>query len=295
MKSNAPPPIGTKTSSTSALIVIPSSPDAADWRRQIQTQAQFSGFAVYTAAGDVVDPTKDFSIRISDSIDDLSAHGYDEKTIILTQADTLGNWTGKQRADASLLLCALPAGAGLRYITPSSLKGVKSVAITSFLTLSGDLAFAATDTPSDHALAIYREGPLRPGVTYTWAPADFTIDPKHERVDASADIRIDLTGRARCLVHGPYVALPKGRWRATVRFSVDASACRHPFRFEWGALAQFGSFEAFPEKPGHFLVEIAHTFDEAALCEMRLILPESSLAGVLTLEGVGIEMIEPFT
>lgn len=278
--------------STSALIIIPSSPEAAEWQRLIQDQARASGIAVYTASDNVVDPPRSFSIRISDNLDDLSVQGYDEKTVILTQVDTLGSWTGRQRADVSLALSALPADVRLRYITPSIVRGAKSVEITSFLALSGDLELGATDTPVDHALALYREGPLRPGVIYSWAPADFMIDPKHERVDGAPDIRIDLTGRARCLVHGPYVALPKGHWRATVRFSVDDSACRYPLRFEWGPLAQFAAFEAFPDKPGHFVVEIAHDFDEAAICEMRLILPESSLAGILTLEGVDIEMIE---
>ena len=276
-----------------ALIIIPSSPDAEEWRRAIQAQGRASGIAIFTAEDNSVDPAHAFSIHISDNLDDVSAATYSEKTIILTQADALGHWTGKQRTDVSLALSVLPTNDDVRYITASTLDGVQSVAVTSFLNLSLDAAFDGIETPVDHALAIYRDGPLRPGVIYSWSPADFSLDPSHESSDASTDIRIDLTGRARCLVHGPYVALPKGHWQATVRFSVDASACRHRLRFEWGPLAQFASFETSPGKPGHFAAQITHDFDEAALSELRLILPESSLAGFLTLEGVEIEMTEP--
>ncbi|WP_428153200.1 hypothetical protein [Brevundimonas sp.] len=273
------------------MVIIPSSPDAEEWRRAIISQGRARGIAVSTSEDVSIHQTHAFTIDISDNLDDVSTTSYDEKTIILTQAEALGHWTGKQRADVSLLLSALPRDDKLRYITHSSLHAGRSVAVTSFLDLHLDKKFGSTDTPVDHALALYSEGPLRTGIVYSWSPADFSIDPRHEYADTSTDIRIDLTGRARCLVHGPYVALPKGIWRATVRFSVDASACRHQLRFEWGPLAHFASFETSPGKPGHFTAQITHSFQEAGLCELRLILPESSLAGFLTLQGVDIEMI----
>ncbi|VXC02175.1 conserved hypothetical protein [Brevundimonas sp. G8] len=280
-----------ETHSGSALVIIPSSPDSEGWRRAILAEGQGSGIAISTWENEAVDPTNAYSIHISDNLNDLSTNAYTEKTVILTQADALGHWTGRQRADVSLALSVLPTSPSVRYITPSTLDGAKSVAVTSFLNVPLDGTFDSKEGPVDHALTLYREGPLKPGAIYSWLPSDFSIDPAHQSLDASVGTRIDLTGRARCLVHGPYVALPKGQWQATVRFSVDASACRHRLRFEWGPLAQFASFEASPGKSGHFIAQITHIFEEAALCELRVILPESSLAGALTLEGVDIEMM----
>lgn len=281
------------TQARSGLILFAPSPEASEWRRLIEREAQASGVATFAAGFEHSDRSGPV-VYLSDDLNDLSDlnfASYDEIAIILTQAETLGSWTGVDRVQASLALSALPAtGGAVRYITPSTLAGARRIDVLSFLSVDlSQRTPPGDDLKPDQALSIYREGPPRPGVNYLWQPSNFVIDLKH-RTSSSGDACIDLTGRARCIVHGPYVALPAGRWRAVVRFAVDEAASRHRLRFEWGGQDHFTSFEAIAGRPGHFQAELSHTIAQSSLSELRLILPESSLAGTLTFEGVDIEL-----
>jgi hypothetical protein len=45
-----------------------------------------------------------------------------------------------------------------------------------------------------------------------WAPNLFIVGDTHQRLNGP----IDITGRGRCLIYGPYIRLPPGRWTADV-------------------------------------------------------------------------------
>jgi hypothetical protein len=45
-----------------------------------------------------------------------------------------------------------------------------------------------------------------------WAPNLFIVGDTHQRLTGP----IDITGRSRCLIYGPYIRLPPGRWNADV-------------------------------------------------------------------------------
>ena len=45
-----------------------------------------------------------------------------------------------------------------------------------------------------------------------WAPNLFIVGDTHRRLDSP----IDITGRGRCLIYGPYIRLPPGRWTADI-------------------------------------------------------------------------------
>ena len=45
-----------------------------------------------------------------------------------------------------------------------------------------------------------------------WAPNLFIVGDTHQRLNNP----IDITGRGRCLIYGPYIRLPPGRWTADV-------------------------------------------------------------------------------
>jgi hypothetical protein len=98
---------------------------------------------------------------------------------------------------------------------------------------------------------------------------------------------IDITGRARNLVYGPYFPLAPGRWRmgATLAFSASARGARL-------ALSLFG-----PDNFGgcRFTVERAGVFAAAAMvtvpssrapAEIRLALEQGAIEGKLGLDGI---------
>jgi hypothetical protein len=45
-----------------------------------------------------------------------------------------------------------------------------------------------------------------------WAPNLFIVGDTHQRLNGP----VDITGRSRCLIYGPYIRLPPGRWTADV-------------------------------------------------------------------------------
>ncbi len=45
-----------------------------------------------------------------------------------------------------------------------------------------------------------------------WTPNLFIVGDSHQRLNGP----IDITGRGRCLIYGPYIRLPPGRWTADV-------------------------------------------------------------------------------
>lgn len=128
--------------------------------------------------------------------------------------------------------------------------------------------------------------------TLTWGPEMFRLDmreaDRRERLQ-----RMDVAGRARALVWGPYELMKPGLWRATARFLVDRWACRHTYRLEWGESASYATHEFVPGREGVFEVSAEHAWPAAANAELRIILTESSLGGVFEFLGVDICKIEP--
>lgn len=75
--------------------------------------------------------------------------------------------------------------------------------------------------------------PAAVGAGVDWGPALFHYPIKGEMHAGTSSI--DMTGRVRPLVLGPYIELPPGIWRAELRISVDPERGHAPLRFEWGA------------------------------------------------------------
>lgn len=100
--------------------------------------------------------------------------------------------------------------------------------------------------------------------------------------------KMDIVGRARCLVWGPYQELPPGRWVATARFSMDEWACRHQFAIEFGQKSNYSRHEFRAGKPGLFEFDIEFETNETEKTELRIILNQSSLGGEFEFLGVQV-------
>jgi len=118
-----------------------------------------------------------------------------------------------------------------------------------------------------------------------WPPGKF----RHDIPEADQREQIqcmDIAGRARALFWGPYEELPPGLWRATARFTVDHWSCRHTFRLEWGATADFVTFEFRPGKAGIYEVSAERVWKETEKAELRIILTSGALGGMFELLSV---------
>lgn len=100
--------------------------------------------------------------------------------------------------------------------------------------------------------------------------------------------KMDIVGRARCLVWGPYAPLSPGRWMATAKFSMDEWACRHQFAIEFGSKLNYSRHEFRAAKPGIFEFDIEFEATDNEKVELRLIVNQSSLGGEFEFLGAKI-------
>lgn len=140
------------------------------------------------------------------------------------------------------------------------------------------------------ALSLYRGWPDAPRSSARWEPGVFRFDERHKSPDRP-DCVVELAGRARALVYGPYIGLRPGRWSVTAKFIVDKDAAAHRFRFEWGHAGSSASFTQSPGRAGEFAVTLAHDWHEPALAEFKIIVAQGSLGGELEFLGADLERL----
>lgn len=124
----------------------------------------------------------------------------------------------------------------------------------------------------------------------TWAPELFNYDSR--KVPGGTRGQLDLTGRPRFMITGPYIAMPKGRWRATYRLTFDDRGSRPRFRIDWGSQADFVSEEFVPGRAGVFEIAQEYIWTEPAPCELRIIVLEGVFDGRMTFSGAQIARID---
>lgn len=129
--------------------------------------------------------------------------------------------------------------------------------------------------------------PLHPHAT--WAPDLFNYDSRS--VAGGGRGELDLTGRPRFLLFGPYIVLPAGRWRATYRLTFDERGSRHRFRVDWGRVDDWLFEEFVPGRAGVFEITQEYTLSVPAPAEIRIILMEAVFDGRMTFSGAEISRI----
>lgn len=153
------------------------------------------------------------------------------------------------------------------------------------------LALGAGDSIAGHAfLAPYSEGPPTHGVGTTMPLEMFKLDDRHDRSGYPVG-DLDITGRARYLLHGSYHWLPRGLWRVTVTLAVDADAGAHAYRVEWGELSSFSQHSFRPNRAGRYSLTIDYRFEVASATELRIVLAQGSLGGRLIIENISLELV----
>lgn len=141
------------------------------------------------------------------------------------------------------------------------------------------------------ALGLYADGAPRPGARAAWPPALFHYDARAVRGATEAGV-MDVTGRPRILVWGPYFVLPPGLWRIRVRFSLDENARIYGYRMDWGGQKAFDSFLFRPDRAGVFEIEMAYRWTEPGPAEMRLLLMEGAFTGEMVLLDAVVSLAE---
>lgn len=123
----------------------------------------------------------------------------------------------------------------------------------------------------------------------TWAPPLFNYDSR--LVPGGGPGQLDLTGRPRFMITGPYIVMPAGRWRAAYQLTFDEKGSRPRFRTDWGGAEDYVSEEFSPGRPGVFEIVQEYNWIEPGPCELRIIVLEGVFDGQMTFSGAEITRV----
>lgn len=99
---------------------------------------------------------------------------------------------------------------------------------------------------------------------------------------------IDITGRARYLLYGPYAPLSPGLWRATVIFDLCPDAARRPLSVDFGTPTDFATVEVPFGVAGCHRIEVIHPISDETPCEVRILLRKAAFHGKFRFLGVNL-------
>lgn len=115
------------------------------------------------------------------------------------------------------------------------------------------LAAAERDMP-DGALRAYLDDPGNSqALSVAWTPGLFFLG---DRPNERAAGPIDITGRARCLLHGPYIMLPPGSWSLSLTMLLAGEAAENEFFVEICTDRPLASGTIRPQREGRAAVAI---------------------------------------
>lgn len=104
-----------------------------------------------------------------------------------------------------------------------------------------------------------------------------------DRLGEGLDGSVDLTGGARCLIYGPYLHLPTGRWNAKLLFDVEEDCYGQIFTVEIHAAELLGKLRVCPQGTGSFETAVpVEVVDPRAPIEVRLMMDSGAIEGRLS-------------
>lgn len=105
---------------------------------------------------------------------------------------------------------------------------------------------------------------------------------------------LELTGRARHLLAGPYIYLPAGIWSVTIDIEVDIETGVPRFAFQWGGAALNKTvFSTLIRKSGRYQVRLDAVFDRPDAAHCIIATDAAQLQGFLKLGDVTLSYKSP--
>lgn len=141
------------------------------------------------------------------------------------------------------------------------------------------------------SLDIYRALPPALGASALW-PLDafkYPVMTTEGQLDSGGAI-IDLTGRARTLVYGPYTHLSPGLWEVEVKVLVEPDGGGAQLRFEWGCNPDYVGTSASIVKAGVYGISLQREWQAAGPSEMRVTTIQPHFHGRLELLSVEVRL-----
>lgn len=142
------------------------------------------------------------------------------------------------------------------------------------------------------ALAMYKTLDVREGDAATWASDSFSFSSG--QILNGGQKNIDLTGRARFLMHGPYIQLSTGTWNGELFFEFDSSSMSSSLvRFEWGNGHTFAHEDVELAEVGAYSLKLSFEWEAPAPAQFRLLLLRPVFHGTLNVSHCRVTFNHP--
>lgn len=143
------------------------------------------------------------------------------------------------------------------------------------------------------ALTMYSTLPLAAGAKAVWRAALFQCSARRVDVRSDGDVvlDIDLTGAAGALLSGPYIHLPKGRWRLRCVMEIDPQGRACQMAFDWGDDHHRVNFEATPSEAGLYEVILEVKREESWRSDFRILTRHPHFTGKIIFSGCDVEYL----
>lgn len=282
---------------TVGVFQIPS-PGADGRRLAIYRAAQAAGWLTYEGDCGPADDAAAHRIMITWNPDDIHLDHVDDWVVVVGEPGTSVAYFDETLGSG---MSAIPMVAA-RYAAADALvrggapifsdKG-SSIRIPHLGSVSFEDAPPETHADSSvqkagaEALEIYQTLPLQPGVSASWASGLYR-EPTQEGFGVQP---IDLTGRQRGLVQGPYIVLPAGRWRMGVEFDIVTAADGAHMLFAWGMAGRMVEWSDRVTRSGRYRVTLDAEFPSAGMAELHIALVHPMFHGEFVLSGTRIELL----
>lgn len=284
-------------------VILTPSADDVGWRQAIAAAADAADMD-FVDADRLSDQDRipgDGELWLSEDCSLPNRYGHDPLVVLMPRPETSPEAVAEARGihpphsvwQASLLLArAVDQGPnGALVVSGNQLNKIREqpFRLTDWLTIrpprAGDVE--AVRPAVRAALSLFSEGSPHEGLETAWSERIFQYDQQAARNWEAAG-QLDITGRPRILVYGPYLALPSGLWKARVRFAVDDEAAKREFRLDWGTPSDFKSVPLTPSQSGVYEVEVEHAWHQTDMAEIRLVLMEGAFDGRLSFLGATV-------
>ncbi|MBU2233078.1 MAG: hypothetical protein KKG69_17565 [Alphaproteobacteria bacterium] len=283
------------------ILAVPSRHEA-DWRPALREAAARAGwdYRDYWGMGDEpIDPTRSTLVV---TLDETSlGDSVPTEWIVLTAApeEVLSRCKSQYNLDdtaalrhaASRLTAAsfmVERGAPCYSASTEAIE-VQGLGLVSRSPPADLVAMPAVLDDAVSTLQIFSQLPPPVGASAFW-PASVFLRFDSETPGAAADT-IDLTGRGRILIHGPYLAIPAGRWRVTFDFEFETPVGSAPFQFEWGEIADIVFHDARASQSGRYSISLERDWLVAGRAEVRIWLVHAVFQGDFRLIGCTVERV----
>ena len=163
------------------------------------------------------------------------------------------------------------------------------------LPLLGEVTASPSEKPAADAwrsLDIYESLPPSVGAKAKW-PLDAFNFPimKPEGLVNTGQPAIDLTGRARTIVYGPYTYLSPGVWEVEVTTMIDPDGGAAHLRFEWGANPEYVGSSASVSRSGVYSIKLRRFWPDVGPSEMRITTIQPHFHGRFELLSVNVRLV----